>query len=122
MTSGDECQTRTANQKSAHLMPSPYPPSCSAQLGCITAEVPGSSYRISNYTKPISILAEISGGMCSLEAAYVSFQFQEVKHPNLPKAFGSTILIFVQPQNVSKVIRTICVLTSRIEDKEVWDT
>lgn len=58
--------------------------------------------------------------MYSLEAAYVSFQFQEVKHPKLPKAYGSTIVIFVQSQNVSIVIRTICTLTGRIEDKEVW--
>ncbi len=50
------------------------------------------------------------------------FNFQEVKHPKLPKAFGSTFLFFVQSQNVSIVIRTICALTGRIEDKEVWDT
>lgn len=60
--------------------------------------------------------------MYSLEAAYVSFQFQEVKDPQLPKAFGSTILFFSQSQNVSTVIRSTCALTGRIEDKEVWDT
>lgn len=86
----------------------------------ITAEEQGSSSWIPNYAKSTSRLIEFSGEMYSLEAAYVSFQFQEVKHPKLPKASGSTILFSVHSQNVSIVIRTICALTGRIEDKEVW--
>lgn len=88
----------------------------------ITAEAPVSTPWIPNYTESTIIPAEVSGEMYSLEAAYVSFQFQEVKDPKLPKAFGSTILFFSQSQNVSTVIRSTCALTGRIEDKEVWDT
>lgn len=86
----------------------------------ITAEVPRSNSWNPNYTESTSVLAEISREMYSGEAAYVSFQFQQVKHPKSPKAFGSTIHFFVQSLNVSIVIRTICVLTGRIEDKELW--
>lgn len=88
-------------------------------IPAITAKVPGSSSQISNCTKGNGTLAE-SLEKCSLEAAYVSFQFEEVKHPKLPKAFGSTILFFVQSQNVFILIRSICALTGRIEDKENW--
>lgn len=86
----------------------------------ITVEVPRSNAWIPNYTESTSALAEISREMHSLEASYVFFQFQEVKCPKLPKAFGSTVHFFVQSLNVSVVIRTICALTGRIEDNELW--
>lgn len=86
----------------------------------ITAGEPGSSSWILNYAKSPSILTEFYGEMYSLQAEYVSFQFREVKHPKLPKAFGSTILFSVHSQNASIVIRTICALTGRMEDREVW--
>lgn len=75
-------------------------------IPAITAEEPRSSSWILNYAKSPSILTEFSGEMYSLEAAYVSFQFHEAKHPKLPKAFGSTILFFVHSQNAPIVIRT----------------
>ncbi|CAB1425435.1 unnamed protein product [Pleuronectes platessa] len=43
---------------------------------------------------------ELSGETCRLEAACVSFQSQEVKHPILPEAYGSAVFSSVQSHNV----------------------
>lgn len=85
----------------------------------ITIEIPGSSSLDFKLHQSSSILIEISGDIHDPEAVYASFQFEGVKHPKLPEAFGSTVFC-VNSQNISVVIRTIYSLTSKIEDKEVW--
>lgn len=71
-------------------------------------------------TKSTILLAETSGDEYSLEAAaYVSFQFRKSQAPKIAKSLREqSSLRFFQSQNVSIVIRTICALTGRIEDKE----
>lgn len=54
---------------------------------------------------------------CEIQGLKMSLQFEEVKHPELGKAFGSTIFFFLQSLYVSVVIGTVCTPTGGIEDK-----
>lgn len=71
----------------------------------VTAEAPVSTLWIPNDTESTIKQAEISGEMCSLEAACVPFSFPQVEDPVLQNAFGSSLFFFSQSQNISSVIR-----------------